>query len=195
MNTASKKLAPHISGEASMWILLLGDMVIYALLFFMYGYDHRQEAALFRESQTTLNAGFGFANTLILLTSSWLVVMGLKSAKTNQRASAANFFKYAMLCGAAFGVSKFIEYGLKINSGIELTDNSFYMYYFLLTGFHFIHVIIGMTTLFFMRRHVLGENFSASSGNSISGLESGANFWHLVDLLWILIFPLLYLIG
>ena len=69
------------------------------------------------------------------------------------------------------------------------------MYYFLLTGFHFIHVIIGVTTLFFMRRHVLGENFSASSGNSISGLESGANFWHLIDLLWILIFPLLYLIG
>ena len=85
---------------------------------------------------------------------------------------------------------KFFEYQEKIDAGIMLTTNDFYMYYYMFTGLHLMHVLIGMGVLAFMwnvtRTGDLGEKI-------INTLESGASFWHMVDILWIVLFALLYL--
>jgi nitric oxide reductase NorE protein len=88
-------------------------------------------------------------------------------------------------------VSKTVEYTQKINAGVTLLTNDFYMYYFILTGIHLIHVIAGsvvLGVLWFKSRS------ARSGGGSLTVYESGATFWHMVDLLWVFLFPLLYLL-
>ncbi len=187
-NVASRK--PHVPGEPGIWLFILGDMVIYGLFFLFFAHARSQDPGLFAESQLALSPGFGVVNTLILLTSSWFVVRGIRAAQANQAGAAGRWFIWALACGIAFCASKAIEYTLKINAGVVITTNAFFMYYYVLTAFHLIHVLIGMPVLYFMWRAVQRP---MGSTLPVSGLESGASFWHLVDLLWILIFPLLYL--
>lgn len=177
----------HIPGEPGIWLFVLGDMVIYAIFFLFYAYARAQEPAAFAASQALLNEFFGVANTLILLTSSWFVVKGVQAARTAPGAAHARWFKLAFACGALFCLSKAIEYTVKIQAGLTITHDGFFMYWWLLTFFHLSHVLIGMTVLVFMWRAV------QAGRTHVLLLESGATFWHLVDLLWVLIFPLLYL--
>lgn len=196
MDTRDSTATAHYSGEPTLWVLLLGDIVIYSVFLIFLGFDSIRQPELFQQTQAQLNAGFGFFNTLVLLTGSWLVVRGLQvlgkdgDAPTAQiRASSGRFFGLALFAGVVFAVSKTVEYTLKAQSGIEITDNIFFTYYFALTGFHLVHVLIGMVVLWYMRCHVRN-----STTVSRSMLESGANFWHLVDMLWILLFPIIYLV-
>ena len=101
-----------------------------------------------------------------------------------------SFLKITILGGLLFVLLKGIEYYLKINAGYTLGFNSFYTFYWLLTGFHVIHVIVGLVILFFM---LIGFNRSKSE-NNIEDVEAGATFWHMCDLIWLLLFPTLYLI-
>src|SRR5690606_19717823 len=96
-----------------------------------------------------------------------------------------------LACGAAFGIVKFIEWGGKFEAGITVNSNAFFAYYFILTGIHLVHVLMGMSVLIFLIRHLRVRGLTAGS---IRNLESGAAFWHLVDLLWIMLFAVLYLI-
>jgi len=178
----------HIPGESGIWLFIIGDLLMYGALFLLFAHARGSDLVLFNESQRALSPGFGIVNTLILLTSSWFVVKGVQAARKGQ--ATPRWFGAAILCGAAFGLSKIIEYTLKIEAGLVLTTNDFFMYYYLLTAFHFLHVLIGMVVLWFMRGAAVRPRLD---GGGIRFLESGATFWHLVDLLWILIFPLLYL--
>ncbi len=198
MQTTDTALAPplgrasHVPGEHSLWLLILGDMVIYAIMFLVFAYSYQQQPEAFAAGQAVLNKSFGFTNTLILLTSSWLVAKGVRSIRLQPQVDASRWLLLALLCGGVFVVSKVLEYSLKINAGVVLTSSDFFMYYYMITAFHLIHVLIGMTLLVFMwriarRPQVPHEN--------VRFLENGATFWHLVDLLWIMIFPLIYLLG
>lgn len=184
--------AGHIPGEQSLWLLILGDMVIYSIMFLVFAYSYQQQPEIFAAGQIVLNKGFGFINTLILLTSSWLVAKGVRNIRLQPHADASHWLLMALLCGGAFVVSKVVEYSLKINAGVVLTSNDFFMYYYMITAFHLIHVLIGMTLLLFMWRIARRPQVAIEN---VRFLESGATFWHLVDLLWIMIFPLIYLLG
>lgn len=192
MNMQAKlAVQTHTPGEPGIWLLVFGDMVIYGLMFLIFAFAYQQQPDVFSASQQLLSQGFGVFNTLILLTSSWFVVNGVRAARAELGAAAARWFMLALLCGAAFVVNKVIEYGLKIQSGAVLTSNDFFMYYYLITGFHLLHVLIGMVVLFCMWR---AARRPGVVGKDIIFMESGATFWHLVDLLWIAIFPLIYLL-
>lgn len=185
-------VAPHVPGENSLWLLILGDMVIYAIMFLVFAYSYQQQPDTFAAGQELLNKSFGFINTLLLLTSSWFVAKGVRSIRRQPNLDASRWLLLALVCGGAFVVSKVVEYSLKINAGVVLTSNDFFMYYFMITAFHLIHVLIGMTVLVFMWRTARRPQVPAEG---VRFLESGATFWHLVDLLWIMIFPLIYLLG
>lgn len=184
--------APRVPGENSLWLLILGDMVIYAIMFLVFAYSYQQQPDTFAAGQALLNKSFGFINTLLLLTSSWFVAKGVRSIRCQPRLDASHWLLLALVCGGAFVVSKVVEYSLKINAGMVLTSNDFFMYYYMITAFHLIHVLIGMSVLVFMWRTARHPQVSAED---VRFLESGATFWHLVDLLWIMIFPLIYLLG
>lgn len=182
--------AKHIPGETGIWVFIGGDMMVFALFFGVFTYYRAQDVALYAASQAQLNIAWGAINTLLLLTSSLFVVLGVHAVRQRIRGVAPTMFALAMACGAGFAVIKFIEYGEKIRAGITLTTNDFFMYYYVLTGIHFLHLTIGMGALLYLwflsRRPTHSES-------DISVLESGASFWHMVDLLWIVLFPLLYL--
>lgn len=187
----ASRMPGHIPGEPGVWVFIFGDLMVFCLLFGVFVFYRAQDVELFAQSQATLNQHYGAFNTLLLLASSWFVVMGVDAARGARRALAPPLFAGAFLCGVGFGVVKFLEYGEKIGAGITLTTNDFYMYYYMLTGLHFVHVVIGLGVLAAMWLRV--RRPAADAGDRRM-LESGASYWHMVDLLWIVLFPLIYLV-
>lgn len=193
--TATLHTAPqpsrHMPGEEGIWLFILGDMLVFSLFFGTFLYYRGQNVPLFTASQAHLNQAFGALNTFFMLSSSWFVALAVRAARRGMGKVTPVCFLLALLCGCGFGVVKFFEYGEKIRAGITLNTNDFFMYYYMFTGIHFMHVLIGMGVLTFMVRHSWSGRLDATR---IRNLESGASFWHVVDLLWIVLFALLYLV-
>lgn len=185
-----RQTTDHVPGEVGIWVFVLGDMTVFGLLFAAYIVYRAQSFELYVHSQATLDRTYGLINTLLLLTSSCFVALGVGRARQAQNRSAARLFALALCCGVGFSLVKCLEYSAKLNAGITLNSNEFYAFYYMLTGLHFLHVIIGMLVLAFLIGRTR-RGFSAEADLSV--LESGATYWHMVDLLWIVIFPLLYL--
>ncbi|WP_354700084.1 Cytochrome c oxidase polypeptide I+III [Paraconexibacter sp. AEG42_29] len=180
----------RVPGEAGIWVLILGDMTIFAVLFVTYLYYRADQADLFTRSQATLDQTYGAVNTLLLLGSSLLVVLAVRAIRRGIR-GAPMLIAGAMACGVAFSVLKFVEYHAKVSHDLTAQTNDFYMFYFVLTGLHWFHLILGLTALTALlvlsRRPTLTRH-------QFAFVEGGACFWHMVDLLWIVLFPLLYLV-
>lgn len=127
----------------------------------------------------------------MLLTSSWLVALAVTAGRAGARGRAVWLLQAALGCGAAFVLSKAFEWGSGIARGITLNTNEFYGFYYMFTGFHLVHVFIGMGVL----AYLLGRSRRADAGPSYAAvMEGGGAFWHLVDLLWVLLFAVLYLV-
>jgi nitric oxide reductase NorE protein len=134
-----------------------------------------------------LNLTLAGLDTLLLLTSSWLVALAVQAVSRHRPERAPRLLLGGVLTGAGFVVSKSVEYTEKLVDGTTPATNSFYGWYFLLTGVHLAHVLAGTGLLTFTWRR------SRRGVSQRVLLECVASFWHLVDLLWIVLFPLLYL--
>jgi nitric oxide reductase NorE protein len=183
---------PRLPGEEGVWVLIFGDIGVFSIFFLTYAYYRGQDPALFHRGSSALSPTLGVINTLLMLTSSWFVATALHLARQQRARAAARSFALGLCCGVGFVGVKVIEYGAKFRAGITLTTNDFFMFYFAFTGIHLLHVLIGIAVLSFLMRHTLA---GALDERRIQHLESGASFWHLVDLLWIVLFGLLYLAG
>jgi nitric oxide reductase NorE protein len=181
----------HMPGETGIWIIIFGDMLIFALMFGVFLFYRRADRALFESSQAHMNQTYGLINTFLMLTSSWFVAMAVQAARAHRTRVTVLMLRLGFACGLGFAVIKVADYAQKMREGIVLNSNDFYMYYYVFTGIHFLHVLIGMGVLAFMAQYASKGNFSAVK---IGHIESGASFWHLVDLLWIALFALLYLL-
>lgn len=178
-------------GEELIWLFILGDMATFSLFFLIYGYARADEPQLFRTSQEALSVHYGSINTLILLISSWFVVLAAKAARTKQYAATKRYLITASLFGAFFAALKIFEYREKLAEGYTFDTDNFFMFYYLLTGLHFAHFLTGIGLLAYFA-WVFGKGKITDS--QFGAFESGAIFWHMVDLLWVIIFPLLYLL-
>jgi nitric oxide reductase NorE protein len=181
----------RLPGVEGVWVFVMADMTVFAVLFGFFMLGRRQDPALFEASRHALNPNFGGVNTLILLTSSWFAALSLDAVRRSRFGLAQRFLGGAFLCGLAFAVSKAIEYTEKLNAGISLLTNDFFMYYFTLTGIHLFHVIAGSVVLLVLWFKARSRSFDPQRPVV---LECGAIYWHMVDLLWIFLFPLLYLV-
>ncbi|MGQ0698770.1 MAG: cytochrome c oxidase subunit 3 family protein [Panacagrimonas sp.] len=188
--TTGTKENQRLPGVEGVWVFIGADMVFFAVLFVSFMLGRLEHPELFEVSRLTLNPDFGGINTLILLTSSWFVVLAVEAAKRDRLHEIPRWLGAAFICGLAFGVSKAIEYGGKLHAGISPVSNDFYMYYYVLTGFHLLHVTAGSIMLLVFWKMSRARAFGSSR---IVVLECGATYWHMVDLLWIVLFPLLYL--
>lgn len=182
----------RIPGESGTWVFLFGDMLVFGAFFATFMVERAKAPEIFDAARKTLHLGVGLTNTLVLLTSSLCVVIALGALRAGARHIAARAVVVAMICGAIFIVLKMFEYHALVSAGHGIGANHFYLYYFILTGVHLFHVCVGMVVLTFLltqtRRPELGDTRMAV-------VEGGACFWHLVDLLWIVLFPLLYLVA
>ena len=180
----------HVPGEPGIWVLILGDMAVFGLFFASYVYYRAQNPALYAASQALLNRNYATMGTLLLLTSSLLVVCGVHWLRTGVARRAPSCFAGGFALGACFVALKALEYHEKFDAGIGLATNSFFVFYFMLTGIHLAHVLVGLVLLGFVWRRA--RQMRQQRGSMVL-VEGGASYWHMVDLLWIVLFPLLYL--
>ena len=178
-------------GELGIWIFIFGDMFVFAVLFCLFLYARGQEPALFRFSQEYLNTTYGLTNTLLLLTSSLCVAKAVRIMNLDNKNRASILLLIAIGCGVVFCILKFVEYNQKISADFILTTNNFWMYYYVLTGLHLFHVLLGLVFLVFCFAQTRSPNINSDRYQLVEG---GACFWHMVDLLWIVLFPLIYLV-
>ncbi|MGV0735048.1 cytochrome c oxidase subunit 3 [Mycobacterium syngnathidarum] len=181
----------RIPGEVGIWLFILADMTVFGSFFVLYMVYLRRDPTVFARGQSTLIQGFGIVNTLVLLLSSLLVAYGIRAIKRGQIQTGPKLFIGATICGLVFAFLKILEWNTKVADGITPATDNFYMLYFQLTGVHFFHVVVGLGVLYFLTRTA---RMTSVSPARMAAAESGACFWHLVDLLWIVIYPLLYLI-
>ena len=170
-----------------MWVFVLGDMVIFAIYFIVYMIERAREPRLFLASQQHLNQNIGLANTLLMLTSSWFVARAVLAARAGNRQRTVRLIVAGGGCGVLFILLKIYEWWSEIGHGHTVATNDFFTWYFILTGVHLIHVVLGLIILTIVLR-----DLRRPLPYRVSLVESGATFWHMVDLLWIVIFALVY---
>jgi len=182
------KLLP---GDLAIWFFIFMELLVFAIAFIAYAVSRAQNLELFNEYQLTLNKEFGAINTIFLITSSYFVIRAVHAIKLDNVKGCINNLNISLGFGAAFLLLKSLEYYDKFSAGISLSTNTFYMFYLSLTLFHFLHVILGMVIIFAVVMKAKRGNYSAENH---FGVETGASYWHMVDLVWIILFPLVYII-
>ncbi|WP_235892618.1 cytochrome c oxidase subunit 3 [Mycolicibacterium hodleri] len=170
-----------------MWVMVLGDLVIFGTYFLIFMIHRTMKPAEFLTAQQHLNITIGVANTLVLLTSSLFIAQSVHAARDGQYDRARRLTYLGGAFGVLFIVVKAYEWSVEIRGGFTLPSNDFFMFYFMLTGVHLFHVTLGLVILGVVVRELRNPR-----RRRMSIVESGAVYWHMVDLLWIVIFGLLY---
>lgn len=175
-------------GGILLWILIFLELITFGIALIILVINSKDNLELFHQSRLHLNSTFGAINTVFLLTSGAFMAVTVHQFKQNNLKEASLFIKLTMLGGLLFLILKGIEYYLKIKSGYTLGSNSFFTFYWLLTGFHVIHVLVGLVILLFTQKGLKKKTLL------LEDMEASAAFWHMCDLIWLLLFPILYLI-
>lgn len=173
-----------------MWIIIFLELFTFGMALLAFAYYGHQDPEVFHQSRLQLNANFGIINTIFLLTSGYFMAIAVNEFKENKVRQSSLYIKLAMLGGVFFIILKSIEYYHKIEAGISMETNMFFTFYWLLTGFHLIHVLVGLVILAWTNYGMTKKN----SDTKLEDIEACAAFWHLCDLIWLLLFPVLYLI-
>lgn len=180
--------------EEGVWVVVLGELCVFTLFFTTFLYYRAFSPELFEQSRALLRQDLGALNTIILLTSSWCVATAVRALRSvDGRQRALPLLLGALSCGVAFIIVKMFEYGGAINAGINVLTDEFFMFYFMLTGIHLLHLLVGMgllaATSVNLRRAIASDT---DVSEPLVGFSSC--FWHMLDLVWIILFPLLYLL-
>jgi nitric oxide reductase NorE protein len=181
-------------GDFGIWLVIYIELITFGAFFISYAFTRRMNTELFNSSQALLNKEFGFVNTLALISSSFLVVKTIEVIKSNEIsekiAKASNYLLVSIFLGGLFLILKCIEFYQKFSEGINLSTNKFFMFYFIMTSFHFLHVVLGVFILVVLYKNTKNNLYTKTN---YKGLETGASYWHMVDLVWIILFPLIYI--
>jgi len=176
-------------GDLAIWIFILAELLVFAVFFAAYAFGRVQNVELFNHYQATLDRESALVNTLALITSSYFVARAVADIREGDRPGCVRWLGAAMGMGAVFLIVKSAEFAHHLGAGVTLSSNTFYMFYLSLTFFHFLHVILGMVILGAVALKAARGGYSASDH---SGVETGASYWHMVDLVWLVLFPLVY---
>lgn len=197
------------SSKLGFWLFLATEIMLFGGLFAAYILYHDAYAETFRAGGASLNWKLGSLNTAILLTSSFTMAMAVRAAQQSKKKAMLGFLVVTWLCAAGFMVVKYIEYTTKFEHGIGpgyffdphghyLTDfaglpfpNLYFALYFTMTGIHGLHVLVGMIVIGWLI-------WRGGKGHFHSGFYTPVDlvglYWHVVDVIWIFLFPLLYLV-
>ena len=192
------------SAKFGMWVFLLTEILLFGGLFVAYGIMRAWNPDMFYNAHRFLNVTLGSINTIVLITSSLTMALAIRFMQVNDKKQTLIMLTLTLAFAATFMVIKYFEYSHKFELGqlpgeyytfIGVEGNNphiFFSIYFAMTGLHGIHVLIGMALIFWLILKTKNNEFSS---NYYTPLEMTGLYWHLVDLIWIFLFPLLYLIG
>ena len=189
MQTSRSDRQPYPPGDLAMWIFILAELAVFGIFFSAYAFTRMNNVELFDQFQATLNRDAALINTVALLTSSYFVVRAVASIRDGEHMACAKWLWWGVAMGAVFLVVKGFEYAEHFSHGINLSTNTFYMFYLSLTFFHFMHVIMGMVVLAAV---ALKARAGAYTAEDHTGVETGGSYWHMVDMVWLVLFPLVY---
>ena len=178
-------------GDLAIWFFIFAELLVFGTLFVTYAVVRSHNLELFNESQLMLDQHLGLINTLVLISSSFLVVKAVNAIGRGEQKNCVYWLAVSMATGFVFVLIKSYEFYEKFLQGISLSTNTFYTYYIALTFFHFMHVILGLIILGAV---LLKAHRGGYSARDHIGVETGASYWHMVDLVWIVLFPLVYLV-
>ncbi|SCZ58171.1 cytochrome c oxidase subunit 3 family protein [Thiohalomonas denitrificans] len=181
----------RLPGDLAIWFFIFAELLVFGVLFLSYAFTRNGDVALFNASQLTLDRVGGMFNTLALITSSYFVVRAVVAIRADRQEACSRWLIAAMGMGGLFLAIKTAEFAGKFAAGVGLSTNTFYMFYLMMTFFHYMHVILGMVILGYILLKTRNGGYFASEH---TGIESGASYWHMVDLVWIVLFPLVYVI-
>ncbi|MBX7137990.1 MAG: cytochrome c oxidase subunit 3 family protein [Oligoflexia bacterium] len=194
----------YSAAKLGMWLFLATEILLFGGLFAAFALFRWMYLEAFEHASQQLAWGWGALNTLVLLFSSFTAAMAVEAAQKGNNQRVFRLLAITIGCGFIFLIIKFIEYRAKYVHGIwpssaEWNDpqfnahyKSFFGLYFCMTGLHALHVILGMGLLAWALRKARVNRYSKEYYTPV---EVGALYWHLVDLIWIYLFPLLYLVG
>jgi nitric oxide reductase NorE protein len=197
MNTSTNIIEPIteeprlLPGDFAIWFFIFAVLLVFGIAFISYAVTRLQNIEMFNQYQLTLNHELGAINTLLLITASYFVVRAIHAIRLDDVKGCVRWLYASLGCGTGFLLLKSVEYYDKFSQGINLSTNTFYMFYLSLTMFHALHVILGMIIIFAI---VLKAQRGGYSAEDHIGVETGASYWHMVDLVWIILFPLVYII-
>lgn len=175
-------------GGILIWVIVIVELISFGVALIIFAASGSAQPDLFHESRQHLNILIGSVNTVILLTSGYLVAQAVYFFRLADGNKAALAIRLAMALGILFILLKTIEYFAKVNAGYTLSTNVFFTFYWFLTAFHALHVAAGLVILGFISHQVKLLRCNRED------LEATAVFWHLCDVLWLLIFPVIYLL-
>ena len=182
----------HESAKLGMWLFLATELLLFGGLFAAYAIYRAKYPEMFMDGSKSLDVVLGTVNTVILIFSSLTVAVAVKAIQENRIKLVKLMLWITIICAAIFAVNKYFEYTYKFSKGIFPGTDIFYSIYFASTGVHMLHVFIGMIVLGILLRKVYKGKYSKEN---FTAIEIGGLYWHLVDLIWIYLFPLLYLVG
>ncbi|MGI5219572.1 cytochrome c oxidase subunit 3 [Nocardia sp. CA-290969] len=185
--TAPAGARPPLPGDGHMWVMVLGDLLIFGAYFVIFMVHRAMAPDEFLAAQQHLNLDLGTLNTLVLLASSWFVARSVHAARAGTYERALRLVYAGAACGVLFMMIKAFEWFAEAGAGRTLSSGEFFTFYYMLTGVHLFHVALGLLIL-----GVVVRELRSPRRRRISVTESGAIYWHMVDLLWIVIFGLLY---
>ena len=178
-------------GGLLIWIIVFLEFITFSAGIMVYLSLRQGDIDTFNQSQQLLNSTYGMVNTIVLITSGLLMATALGNLKSGNNKKAVYYLSLTILFGLVFLVLKGFEYNEKMAMGYGFGYNQFFMFYWLLTGFHFIHVLVGVLLLSYM---LIKTKSGFYTGTNFEDVETVGVFWHMCDLIWIFLFPIIYLL-
>lgn len=205
MEQVTKHVEPHYDEEASklgMWLFIFTELLLFGGLFIVYSIYRFLNPESFKLAAEALNPTIGAINTIVLLVSSMTIAMSTSALQKKNKGLTVFLLEVTVMLAIIFLINKYFEWGIKFKHGIypgsehmisEFSKGEilFFGLYFVMTGLHALHIIVGMIIIIFALRGVQNGKVHARRP---SLLENAGLYWHLVDLIWIFLFPLFYLI-
>lgn len=190
-----------VGSKMGMWLFLFTELILFGGMFILYASYRFMYPDNFHIAASRLDTMIGTVNTIILLTSSLTAVLALAALQKKQKLFSIYLLGFTILCGGAFLINKYFEWSTKIHHGLyprgpemaNLSDGEviFYGLYYVMTGLHALHVIVGLIFLTIMILFIYKDKITYDNNQK---LENAGLYWHLVDIIWIFLFPLFYLI-
>jgi cytochrome c oxidase subunit III len=201
MSTVSVIHRDDLTAKTGMWFFLFTEMLLFGGLFIVYSVHRYRNPVAFHLAAQELSVVIGTINTIILLVSSTTIAMSITAIRKQNKKLAVLLLIITVLLGIGFLVNKYFEWGEHIRGhmypGSSVLaqrghgDVLFYGLYFLMTGLHALHIIVGLVLIVIVTMAVARNRINS---DKYVFLENSGLYWHLVDLIWIFLFPLFYLI-
>lgn len=188
--------------KLGMWLFLFTELLLFGGMFLVYATYRFMYIDAFSAAASELNPFIGAVNTIVLLTSSLTIALSIVALQKGNKILSITLMWFTLFCGLAFMINKYFEWTAKFHHGIypkgpALDDMSngevlFFGLYYVMTGLHGLHVLVGMIFIAVIMSFVYRNKVT---NTNLVKLENAGLYWHLVDIIWIFLFPLFYLIN